>query len=180
MRSAAAEEALRRGRTVRVEFDRLGLLDGALARIDYLDAFARVYEAPRDLDLRVAMGRVFAVPGWIMALLRLRDALVRPLGLRTARDIRDGAEDGSERPPFRVRGEAPDGSEILLGEDDRHLDFRVLLRREPAGEGLCLITLATAVQMHNLLGRAYFAVVRPFHRLVVAALLRSAPRQLVD
>ena len=32
----------------------------------------------------------------------------------------------------------------------------------------------TVVRRHNIAGRAYFALVRPFHRRVVPALLRRA------
>ena len=58
----------------------------------------------------------------------------------------------------------------MLGEDDKHLDFRVCLR--VLGDGQA--TLATLVRFHNVWGRAYFACVRPFHGLVVKGMLRRA------
>lgn len=110
-------------------------------------------------------------PAWVRRLLRLRDALVRPFGLRTfpARPLapvlplRPGASLGL----FRVFSVTP--AEVVLGQDDRHLDFRVSVRVEP-GAGRAVVT--TAVRCHNAAGRLYFALIRPFHRRIVPALLR--------
>jgi hypothetical protein len=65
--------------------------------------------------------------------------------------------------------------ELLLGEDDRHLDFRVSVLLRDEGEAQWA-TVTTVVRFHNALGRAYFAVVRPFHQLIVPALMRRALR----
>ena len=35
------------------------------------------------------------------------------------------------------------------------------------------VTATTLVLTHNLLGRAYLAIIMPFHRLIVRALLRQ-------
>lgn len=110
-------------------------------------------------------------PAWLRQLMRLRDALVRPLGLRTfpprpaapALPLVPGAQFG----PFRVLCVTP--AEVVLGQDDRHLDFRVSVRLEP---GAARAVVTTTVRCHNTLGRLYFALIRPFHRRVVPALLR--------
>jgi hypothetical protein len=60
---------------------------------------------------------------------------------------------------------------VVLGLDDRHLDFRVLVDVEP-GRVRC----TTGVRRRPL-GRAYFAVVGPFHRSVVPAMLERAARR---
>jgi hypothetical protein len=36
------------------------------------------------------------------------------------------------------------------------------------------LMLATVVQRHNAVGRAYFALIKPFHRRIVRALVRRA------
>ncbi len=67
---------------------------------------------------------------------------------------------------------------LIVGADDKHLDFRAVLR--VIGEDL---QCTTVVQEHNATGRAYFLVVKPFHRLIVRPVLRrvapleSAPGQ---
>ena len=61
-----------------------------------------------------------------------------------------------------------------MGLDDRHLDFRVSLRLLPVGGAAESLQLTTTVTFHGRLGRLYFALVRPFHRRIVPAMLRSA------
>ena len=64
--------------------------------------------------------------------------------------------------------------EIVLGVDDRHLDFRasVLLRRADNS-----LAITTAVRCHNLLGRLYLAAILPFHILIAADVLRRLRRR---
>jgi len=143
----------------------------ALPSIDYLDVFSTPVDSDATLD-EVARRLLLGQPPRLM---RLRDALVRPFGLKTS-------PKGS-RPALRlVPGErigifrlyARSAHELLLGEDDRHLDFRLCLR--VLGDGTA--TLATLVHFHNFIGRAYFFLIRPFHALIVKGMLRraTAPR----
>lgn len=67
--------------------------------------------------------------------------------------------------------------EILMGGDDTHLDFRAsLLTRSEAGD--TSVVLSTVVHFNRRLGRAYFFFVRPFHRLIIPAMLRRLSRTL--
>lgn len=63
--------------------------------------------------------------------------------------------------------------EIILGADDRHLDFRavVLLRTQPDGQRE--LVAVTVVHCRNLLGRLYLATIAPFHRAVVRSNLEQ-------
>jgi hypothetical protein len=144
---------------------------GALPAVDYLDVYGTTVEEGASLDdvaHRVLAGRP-------PSLMRLRDALVRPFGLKVS------PKGPRQRPSFVV-GErlgiftlfARTKDEMLLGEDDRHLDFRVCLRVREGGQA----TLATLVRFRNVWGRAYFTLVRPFHALVVKHMLGRASRQL--
>jgi len=68
--------------------------------------------------------------------------------------------------------------EIVLGEDDAHLDFRISVCRMPsteAGNGHQLLVV-TLVHCHNLLGRCYIWLIAPFHRRVVRSSLERAAR----
>jgi hypothetical protein len=146
-----------------------------LDRVDYADAFWTGLEEG-DLEQLTAFSRaVFGVPpGWVRALFRLRNVIVLPFGLRTsvgpAPEWSGGAPKLGDRVGlFSVAGLGAD--EIVLGEDDRHLDFRVsVLRHEEGGRQGVVVT--TVVRFRNLLGRAYFVFVKPFHRLVVPAMIR--------
>ncbi|MEO6510047.1 MAG: DUF2867 domain-containing protein [Nocardioides sp.] len=102
------------------------------------------------------------VPVWVEALLAARNRLAAALGPETAGRPGDDF-------PFTLL--ARDGDTLVFGADDKHLDFRGVLR--VVGEDL---QCATVVHEHNATGRAYFCVVKPFHRLIVPALLRRVAR----
>ena len=115
-------------------------------------------------------------PRWIGWLTNVRDAVVECLGLKTARQLSmlpDEAR-GDRIAFFKVYGRSE--SEIILGEDDRHLDFRLSVLRSPDRSPTLggQLTVSTVVHCHNVLGRAYILVISPFHRLVVKASLRRA------
>ena len=115
-------------------------------------------------------------PSWIEWLTNVRDAIVACFGLKTAKHLASlSSEANAYRIGiFKVYGKSE--TEIVLGEDDKHLDFRLSVLRAPdlsptlGGQ----LTVSTVVHCHNLLGRAYILVIAPFHRLVVKASLRRA------
>jgi hypothetical protein len=163
-----------------VDIPRGSLIANAFPHVDYADAY-RVRlpaSAPNDIDA-LTRAALSAVPRWIRALMALRDRIVGVVGLKTSpRDTRDLAhtklQPGARLGIFRVFARSAD--EILLGEDDRHLDFRVSILRQGDGAASWLI-VSTIVRFNNWLGRVYFLPVRPLHRLIVPAMLRSALRQ---
>ena len=71
---------------------------------------------------------------------------------------------------FPVVSETPD--RLVAGFNDRHLDFRVVVDVTPPGD-VRQVTATTLVLTHNWLGRAYLAIILPFHRMIVRALLRQ-------
>jgi hypothetical protein len=113
-------------------------------------------------------------PRWFKGLMTLRDGIMGPLGVQTSNDLRRVRANRARVDFFPVLGESAD--ELVLGEDDRHLDFRLSLLRRRGPDGVMLIA-TTAVRAHNRLGRAYIRAIRPFHVLVVrATLARTAQR----
>ncbi len=58
--------------------------------------------------------------------------------------------------------------EIIAGEDNVHLDFRVSVLKEDDE-----VTISTLVHYNNLFGKVYMTIVMPFHRLVVKAMMRN-------
>ncbi len=115
-------------------------------------------------------------PVWIRVLTKIRDAIVAGFGLKTSGQLASGAGDAKGRRISFFRVYSTSETEIVLGEDDKHLDFRVslLCSRRVAPQTGHTLTLSTVVHCHNLLGRAYILVIAPFHRLVVKASLRRA------
>ena len=123
---------------------------------DFLDN----YTVSTPLTPRAALDFALRSPAWVRTLLRLRDAVVGPFGLKTAAD--------DARTGFPVEYECDE--ELIVGMDDRHLDFRITVLKS---EGT--VHIATWVHRNNALGRAYLALITPFHRLI----LRSAIRRIV-
>jgi hypothetical protein len=76
---------------------------------------------------------------------------------------------------FPVRSNT--ATEVVLGEDDKHLDFRVWVHVEPQGGGY-RVTTSTVVRTHNRLGRVYLGTIMPFHRLIARQMLSRALRRL--
>jgi hypothetical protein len=62
---------------------------------------------------------------------------------------------------------------VLLGLNDKHLDFRIAVD-VAVGTEQRHFTATALVRTHNLLGRTYLATVLPFHRVIVPALLTQA------
>jgi hypothetical protein len=113
-------------------------------------------------------------PAWIGALMRLRDAIVALFGIKTAKKLKNAASGprASRVGIFKVY--SIDDSEMVMGEDDKHLDFRVSVLRTAFPGGGARLTVSTVVHCHNMLGHSYLLVIAPFHRMVVKAVLRRA------
>jgi Protein of unknown function (DUF2867) len=142
--------------------------DALLAGAQFADAF-RIEINDREIDARRAAERMMArQPRWAEALVSLRNFLVAPLGLKTS-----GATPTAPRDMigiFPVVSQTPD--RLVAGFNDKHLDFRVVVDVTPP-TGVRQITATTLVLTHNRLGRTYLAIILPFHRLIVPALLRQ-------
>jgi hypothetical protein len=138
-----------------------GLLDGALARVDFADAHSVVARPGTPEDPQAWADAVFRdPPAWVVAALGLRQALVGFVGIARG-----------DTSAFDTLARTDD--EVLLGTDDGHLDFRASVRREPDR-----VVVSTVVTLHNRRGRGYFAIVRLVHPVVVQAMLNRAARRL--
>lgn len=139
-----------------------------LAGAQFADAFCAEIADPA-LDARHAAERMMAhQPPWAEVLVRLRNILVGPFGLKTSGN-------GSKAPYgmigiFPVLSQTPD--RLIAGFDDSHLDFRVVVDVATSGTARS-VTLTTLVLTHNWFGRTYLAIILPFHRLIAPALLRQ-------
>ncbi|MDR1635339.1 MAG: DUF2867 domain-containing protein [Bifidobacteriaceae bacterium] len=139
-----------------------GLLAAQAGRIDYADAWSAPIRDGESTDPAAWAGVLAALPPPVQELMRLRDLLVRPLGLVAAGD-------GLPETGFPLLAQTD--REVVLGVDDKHLSFRVGITTADARA-----TITTTVTLSGLLGRPYWAVVRWFHPLVVRATLSQATR----
>jgi hypothetical protein len=145
------------------------------AGADLADAYAMELPSTSTDDIETLVRFVLCSPtSWFRVLLQLRDALVAGFGIKTSRQLRDAPLEDSAPRIFIFRVYAAYVDEMILGEDDKHLDFRASVRLHGKSASAKEIVLTTVVHCHNLLGRCYLAMIRPFHRLVVKSMLRRA------
>jgi hypothetical protein len=146
--------------------------------VNLADAFAIGLPATASADPALLARHIVAhQPAWIGHLTRLRHLIVAAFGLKTAKHLAAAGADGASRIGiFKVYSTSD--TEIVMGEDDKHLDFRasVLCSTGPAPQCCRQLTISTVVHCHNRLGRTYLFVIAPFHRMVVKTSLDRAAR----
>ncbi len=156
--------------------------DSALAPMylsaDLLDAYAIHLPEGASDNLEVLARVLFErQAGWIRALTWVRDAVMTTVGVKSSRAIgAAAAAEGSVIGYFPLLSKS--AGELVVGEDDRHLDFRVAILLRMAAAGRRELVVVTVVHCHNRLGRTYLAVIAPFHRTILRANLERAVRAM--
>lgn len=132
---------------------------------DYYDSFRQEIRSSGTISTEALLIAMFSrYPRWVAILFKLRNILVKSFGLETGQlDITSLIKEKTEQ-------------EIVIGQDDKHLEFYVAIQVIPAQENTQIIEVSTIVKYHNTLGRIYFFFIRPFHRVIVPALLKRAIR----
>ena len=144
--------------------------------VDLSDAYSIVLPPGTTTDPERLARHVFAHQAfWINGLLAVRDLAVSGFGLKTSKHLKTLAVEDKDRIGiFKIYSKRND--EIILGEDDKHLDFRLsvyVVNHGETGQDNRLV-LSTVVHCHNLLGRAYILAIEQFHRIIVKSSLRQA------
>lgn len=122
-------------------------------------------------DMRsLAQHTIGSMPKWARNLLRVRNVLLAPFALK-ADGLNDAPADKGCVDIFPVLAETSD--QIVLGLDDWHVDFRIVVDRVETGQAFRL-RATTLVERHNAMGRVYIALITPFHRLIVGSVLKNA------
>lgn len=132
------------------------LITRKLPKFDYWDSYMVIKNTSEPIG--VIKSRVFALPVWVTDLLKLRNFLfVKPFGLNTG---------SHEIPTLFISN-----NEIVVGEDDKHLYFRISVLKKENHAG-AEIYLTTIVKFNNRWGRLYFMLIKPFHKVIVKTLLK--------
>jgi uncharacterized protein DUF2867 len=151
------------GRVYATQLPATRLLAHPMRYVDWSDAYAVGFpiDAPRRDPQEWADALFRASPPVITRVLfGARDVLVRAVGIeRAGRHVFDTV--------------ARTDHEVLLGVDQEHLGFRASVLVEPDR-----VVLSTVVELRNRRGRAYFALVRRLHPLVVRGMLSRAARTM--
>lgn len=141
--------------------------EAALAGAQFADRYVLITNGLALTAIGAAERVLGRTPRWISRLMLLRNLAIRPFGLKTGSepDVLPESRIGI----FPLISQAP--GRVVFGLDDRHLDFRILVEVNELGAGRQEVAASTIVKTHNLLGRTYLAVVKPFHRIIVPAML---------
>ena len=140
--------------------------------VDYIDSYS--FETTNNnLSMSELYILIFSTtPKWVDYLLRLRNKIVSVFGLKTEEKKQTHANFsiGDKVGIFKMY--AIQKNEIVAGEDDKHLNFRVSIYREV--DLKTTVTVSTLVYYNNIFGKIYFAIVAPFHKLIVKSLLKNS------
>lgn len=148
------------------------------AGADFADSYRCIDPRPEHSALQSYLALSANTPGWMHALMAVRNQAVRLVGLKHLGSFRDVPADkpaADYRPGERVgifSLIALRDEEVILCDDDKHL--RVQLSLYKAGGQ---VWLSTVVHEHNRLGWLYMGVVGPVHRLIVPRLLAQGLRR---
>ncbi|WP_223609228.1 DUF2867 domain-containing protein [Chryseobacterium sp. OSA05B] len=166
----------------KTELPEASVLSKEKAFFDYTDSFrGEGLYGERNFSI-AEIGNTFFIstPQWGKKMFSFRNSIVKMFGLKTGadRNIPLEPEDfkievGAQVGIFTIFDKTD--REIIMGENDKHLDFRVSILYDKAShhtEGNSL-TISTTVKYHNWLGILYFLPVRPFHRLIVPVMLKK-------
>lgn len=148
-------------REVKVNLPHSALPDGDWADAHEVDTVRGFVDA-RQAGEAIISG----FPKWTYPLLYIRQVLVFPFGLKGV----DSKPDTDRLGIFPVVSQT--ARQLVGGFDDRHLDFRIVVDLSD-GSLVQVVRLTTVIRRHNQLGRAYLAMVLPFHRLIIRSALRT-------
>lgn len=159
-------------------------------KYDYTDSFKGVVRDPKNNFTTTDLGKAFfkSGPKWVGALFTLRNKIVALFGLKTSNINKDRkkvlenftCEPGDQLGIFKVFEKSE--NKIILGEDDKHLNFRVsLFKKQYSNEANNKeITISTTVEFNNWFGKLYFLPVRPFHKIIVPTMLKGIIKELEE
>ena len=159
-----------------------GSLTESYLPTDYSDVYACVTDTPKEIipdDIMVNFWTDF--PRWISTLFKLRDFLVKFVGLKGSENddvtklekcIRTGEAYGFVSVP------AKSSNETVLLLSDKHLNAYISVHVESKEERKTILAI-TLVNFKNKLGRIYFFFIRPFHGVIVKTLLKRSVERVV-
>lgn len=152
------------------------------AQWDYEDSFTRNLTTIKSSISSIDLGRSFfsSGPKWISYLFTLRNKIVSVFGLKISNDRTEvlkrinssNFEIGERFGLFKVFDK--NETEIVIGENDKHLDFRVSLATLEGKE----LFITTVVHYHNIWGKIYFSIIKPFHKVIVPIMLKGIVKNL--
>lgn len=132
---------------------------------DYSDSVSKRIKPAEPLSPDHIFEEMFCdFPKTVEWLFKLRNAIVKPLGLQGGGGFRSLISERNDE-------------EIIICKNDRHLCFWVSICCSLPEEGCQEASVTTVVRFNNFLGRIYFMGIWVFHKLPVKSLFRKAIKQ---
>jgi len=160
------------------------VINESFGKIDYLDTYKVPIYDYQSYSIDYITGLFFtSLPAWIRMLLSFRNFMVGFFGLQGG-DIKLKEPDksvyyaiDSNAVIFRVHNR--NNNEIVMAENDKHLNFRTsLLIENVTDKDYGYLYCSTIVQYNNIFGKLYFLPVKPFHKLIIKTMLKIVSKKL--
>lgn len=148
------------------------LILNGFGKTNYWDIY-QIQLSNNDYSVDKITSAILKTPKWIDNLMKMRNIIARRFGLKSGDKnyhIEPHYSIGSKAGYFTVLNR--NENEIVMGENDTHLNFRTSVRVENQSEN-SLVYLSTVVQFNNFFGWLYFLPVKPFHQLLIQSLLKK-------
>ena len=131
---------------------------------DYCDSVSKRIKPDKPLSPDYIFEQMFCnFPKPVAWLMNLRNAIVKPLGLKGGSGFRELVSERNEE-------------EFILSKIDKHLDFQVGIYCSKPVDGWQDASVTTVVKFNNFQDRLYFIGIWMFHKLLVGILFRKAVR----
>ena len=127
--------------------------------VDYCDIYK--IQKKTEKNVEEISKEILRMPKWVLLLFTLRNRIVGVFGLKTNKN--------TEKPDNFFTLIEKTENEIVMGEVDKHLDFRVSVLKNNIEN---TISLTTVVHFNNIWGNIYFFPVKPFHKIIIKTMLK--------
>ncbi|MET0321555.1 MAG: DUF2867 domain-containing protein [Duganella sp.] len=141
----------------------------------FYDCYALDIAPSDETALAMYLQVVAHTPGWVNALMALRNRMVQLAGLKNLGHLGD-VDPSKPATAYRLGDRVGifsivhlSDEEVILTDIDKHLKVELSVRKHPRK-----VSVSTVVHTHNALGRFYMLFVAPLHRRIVPATLRRA------
>lgn len=156
--------------------ERYSTLPGVADFMPHAD-YQEIVSIRGDCDLEsFTHGFFLSPPRWFKQLMRFRNAVMKMVPghvvTESSYDERRSLKRGERIGPFETISTDAE-TWWAAGAAEKHLSALVVITRQPE-DGTARFDVATLVRFHNGFGKLYFALIKPFHHLIVWAFLRKA------
>jgi hypothetical protein len=140
------------------------IASNGFGKVDYIDSY-RIIKST-DENIEKISDQIFKLPPWIILLMKMRNKIVQPFGWKTGKEMMSDKKPGYT---FFTKI-AQTENELIMGENDRHLNFRVSVLIDRLASHIYMTTL---VHYNNRMGKIYFFFIKPFHKIIVKSALKK-------